>query len=136
LAGVEGLSSTDSAEAIEAAIEQAAPRFPAETWVDRLRRAGIAAHALVTIEQLMESDYARARGLSVVRMHPGVGEARTIGPVAHFSATPLQTPAPGPAPGRDTRAILTELYGPEAAATLIASGIAAERLAADAMIVW
>jgi crotonobetainyl-CoA:carnitine CoA-transferase CaiB-like acyl-CoA transferase len=136
LARVEGLSPPDSASALEAYLEQVAQSCSADIWVERLRRAGIAAHAMVTIDQLMESDYARARRLSIVRTHSGVGEARTIGPVMRFSVTPARIPSPAPSPGWDTRAILTELYGAEAAEAMIDAGVAAERLSADAMIVW
>jgi crotonobetainyl-CoA:carnitine CoA-transferase CaiB-like acyl-CoA transferase len=53
-----------------------------------------------------------------------------------FSVTPARIPSPAPSPGWDTRAILTELYGAEAAEAMIDAGVAAERLSADAMIVW
>jgi crotonobetainyl-CoA:carnitine CoA-transferase CaiB-like acyl-CoA transferase len=84
----------------------------------------------------MESDYAVKQGLSIVRDHPGVGKARTIGPIISFSVTPMRVLNPAPAPGWDTRAVLTRLYDDKRANALIEAGVAAESLPEDTMIVW
>ncbi len=136
LATVEGLRPPTDAAGLETYLEQMFQIDSADIWIGRLRRADIAAHAMVTVNQVMDSDYAVKKGFSIVRDHPGVGEARTIGPIASFSVTPVRVLKPAPAPGRDTRAILTKLYDASKANALIEDGIAAESLPEETMIVW
>jgi crotonobetainyl-CoA:carnitine CoA-transferase CaiB-like acyl-CoA transferase len=121
---------------LEIYLEQTFATASAQIWVDRLSRAGITAHALVTVEEVMETPYALERGLSIVRQHPGVGAVRTIGPVMRFSDAPIGPLAPAPAPGWDTRAVLTEAFDATRAAQLIDEGVAAEQLSPEVMIVW
>jgi crotonobetainyl-CoA:carnitine CoA-transferase CaiB-like acyl-CoA transferase len=136
MAMVEGLRLPVSSAGLEAYLELAFQRDSAEIWVQRLIRAGIAAHMLVTVNQTMESDYAVSKGFSIVRNHPGIGEVRTIGPIVSFSVTPVGVLKPAPAPGRDTRGVLTEFYDANKADALIKAGIAAEYLPQETMIVW
>ncbi len=121
---------------VERYLEQTFATASAQNWVDRLNHAGIAAHALVNIDQVMETPYAIERGLSIVRHHPGVGAVRTIGPVMRFSEAPIGPLAPAPAPGWDTRAVLTEAFDATRAGQLINEGVAAEQLSPEVMIVW
>jgi crotonobetainyl-CoA:carnitine CoA-transferase CaiB-like acyl-CoA transferase len=136
IARVEGLRPPVSLAGLEAYLEQIFQRDPADIWVQRLLRAGIAAHTMVTVDQAMESDYVVKQGLSIVRDHPGVGKARTIGPIISFSVTPMRVLNPAPAPGWDTRAVLTRLYDDKRANALIEADVAAESLPEDTMIVW
>ena len=95
-------------------------------WVERLE----CAHPLVPIEALMEDGDVKARGLSVVREHPGIGRVRLVGPGQRFSRTPVRLTEPAPAPGWDTRAIVGARY--EDLADL---GVVADRLPDDVMLV-
>ena len=88
-------------------------------------------HPLVEIEDLMEDEYVRAHGLSVVREHPGLGAVRLVGPSPTLSRTPVRVTEPAPAPGWDSRAVLGSQYD-----ELAARGVAADSLPDDVMVVW
>jgi crotonobetainyl-CoA:carnitine CoA-transferase CaiB-like acyl-CoA transferase len=126
----------DAAQADEAALEAAFLGDSVEHWLAAFAGVGVAAHRLVTVAEVMMSEEARTQRLSILRQHRGVGEVRSIGPIPRLASRPLPILAPVPAPGGDTRAVLTALYGAARAAQLIASGAAAERLPPDVMIVW
>ena len=80
----------------------------AAAWVGRLHAAGIGAHILTELTDMMDDDVARARGLSLEREHRGVGRVRMAGPSARLSRTPPRPTRPGP-PGSDTRSVLEDL---------------------------
>jgi hypothetical protein len=120
----------------EEALEAAFRGESVDHWLAALASVGVSAHRLVTVPEAMASEVARAQRLSIVRHHPGVGEVRSIGPIPRFSSRPLPILSPVPAPGGDTQAVLTAIYGEAEALRLIASGVAAERLPPDVMIVW
>jgi crotonobetainyl-CoA:carnitine CoA-transferase CaiB-like acyl-CoA transferase len=126
----------DAGQADEPALEAAFRALTVEHWLEALATVGVCAHRMATVGEAMVSEEAKAQRLSIVRQHRGVGEVRSIGPIPRFSSMPLPILAPAPAPGGDTRAVLSALYGEAHAAQLIESGVAAERLAQDVMIVW
>jgi crotonobetainyl-CoA:carnitine CoA-transferase CaiB-like acyl-CoA transferase len=82
---------------------------PAAEWVELLNSRGVAAHAFVPIAQVMDSDIATARGLSVTREHPGLGTGREVGQIQRFASRADMTLAPATAPGWHTQEILAEL---------------------------
>jgi crotonobetainyl-CoA:carnitine CoA-transferase CaiB-like acyl-CoA transferase len=104
LATVEGIDGIE-----EHALEGTFLRAPVATWLERLQAADIGAHALMDFDDVMEQPHVQARGLSIRREHPGVGEVRLAGPSARLSRTPVQATAPVGPPGADTRALLAEL---------------------------
>ncbi len=61
-------------------------RDTVEAWTEKLD----CAHPLVEIEDLMEDEYVRSHGLSVVRDHPGFGAVRLVGPSPRLSRTPVR----------------------------------------------
>ena len=74
-------------------------RDTVEAWTEKLD----CAHPLVEIEDLMEDEYVRSHGLSVVRDHPGFGAVRLVGPSPRLSRTPVRVTEPAPAPGWDSQ---------------------------------
>jgi len=105
LAGIEGLAGTR----LEAELEQRLARLPAAEWVARLTTAGLGAHAVVTLPELMQDPWVVAHGLSLTREHDGGVQVTTIGPGARLSRTPVVPGCPAPTPGVDAPAILRQL---------------------------
>jgi crotonobetainyl-CoA:carnitine CoA-transferase CaiB-like acyl-CoA transferase len=101
---------------------------PTEVWVDRLTRARIAAHSVLSVEEAMESAVARERGLSVVREHYGIGLVRSIGPGTRLSRTPTRLTKPASLPGADSRRVLESLGWGERWDELVATGSASDHL--------
>ncbi len=106
VAGLGGLPETGD---IAAALETRFSMAPAETWVRRLVAAGLGAHCLRPVDEVMRDPRAVARGYSLTREHEGVGTVRTIGPVPTLSRTPLRAGRPVQPPGGDGAAIRVEL---------------------------
>ncbi|HWC28764.1 MAG TPA: CoA transferase [Dehalococcoidia bacterium] len=66
---IPGLESTAGLErtALEQAYEAVFAKAPAHEWAKCLQQAGVAAHELVDLRDLMRDDYVKARGLSVTQ---------------------------------------------------------------------
>ncbi|HEY7466814.1 MAG TPA: CoA transferase, partial [Dehalococcoidia bacterium] len=84
--GVEGLHGM----ALEAALSDAFRQDVAATWVGRLTKAGIAAHAVVPVAELMQDEHVKRRGLSVSQTVEGAGETTAPGLSVRFSRTPMR----------------------------------------------
>jgi len=124
--GLEDLASPS--QPIEEALTQRLRTLPADVWIDRLRRARVAAHRVMDLDSVVEDANARARGLVVVRDHPGIGPVRSAGPVPICSRTPARLSRPAPLPGADTEAVLREAGYGDRYMQLLRDGIVAERL--------
>jgi hypothetical protein len=82
---------------------------PAEQWVRELTELGVGAAVTLNQEEVMESELARARGLSLLRTLPSGEPIRTVGPARRLSLTPVSpSPVPGP-PGSDAAAVLADI---------------------------
>lgn len=130
LIGIDGLAEIDTLAGaeLEEALEYRFAQAPAAVWVERLTAAGIGAHMLLDYDEVMEDSSVKARGLSIVRDHPGLGPLRLVGPSKRLWATPVKaTPPVGP-PGCDTRAVMSELRLPEPFAVLVEKRAVAEAL--------
>jgi crotonobetainyl-CoA:carnitine CoA-transferase CaiB-like acyl-CoA transferase len=110
LAGIDGLSEAAglAGAALESFLEGRFALAPVADWVDRLVKAGIAAHRLTTTREVMDDPWAKAHGLSITRDHDGFGPIDTIGPPSRLSRTPVRPGCPAPKYGADTDAILAE----------------------------
>ena len=110
LADVEGLEmgALDGSE-LEKALEDQFSRGPADIWVQRLRRQGIAAQVRVPVAELMTDPYVRQRGLSVSQDVVDIGETTTPGLPVRLSRTPMRLGDPPRRPGSDAPRILEEL---------------------------
>jgi len=98
---------TDSSEE---SLEQLFRSATVDEWVARLTRAGIGAHRLVSIAELMRDAWVTAHGLSITRVHDTGESITTVGPVARLSRTPVQPGRPAVTPGADAADILHDLH--------------------------
>jgi crotonobetainyl-CoA:carnitine CoA-transferase CaiB-like acyl-CoA transferase len=106
--GLRDLPDADD-DALAAALEHRFAAAPADAWIRHLQAAGLGAHKLCPVDDVMRDPWAEARGLSLTREHPGIGLVRTIGPVPRLSRTPVVPGRPAPLPGADGDAIRAEL---------------------------
>lgn len=110
LASIEGLSGVGGVQGadLEALLEERFRSLPVAERVERLTVAGISAHVLRTVEEIMADPWAKAHGLSLTREHEGFGLIDTIGPAPRLSRTPVVPGNPAPRYGADTDAVLKE----------------------------
>ena len=81
---------------------------------------------MLALEEALESELVRARGMVVGVDQPGAGEVRLVGPPVKLSRTPARPAAGAPALGADTDAVLAEAgFGADEIAALKASGAVA-----------
>lgn len=76
------------------------------TWVEQLRTAGLGAHAVVGIKDLMADEIACARELSITQISEEAGEVRMPGIAIGMSATPPRLGSPARRPGSDVLTVL------------------------------
>jgi crotonobetainyl-CoA:carnitine CoA-transferase CaiB-like acyl-CoA transferase len=115
LRAVEGLQAANlRASQLEQALEARFAELPAAVWVDRLRQAGVSAHAVVPVAELMVDPWARSQGLSVTQTVEDVGEVTMPGLSVRLSATPMRLGGSLHRPGSDAEAILKGLGMAEA----------------------
>jgi crotonobetainyl-CoA:carnitine CoA-transferase CaiB-like acyl-CoA transferase len=103
--GVEGLAGLRGAVLAEA-LEKAFADSGADVLADKLTAAGIAAHAVVSIGELMDDEGVRSRGLAVIQEVDGAGECVMPGPSPRLSATPALPGSPPVRPGSDAERVL------------------------------
>jgi crotonobetainyl-CoA:carnitine CoA-transferase CaiB-like acyl-CoA transferase len=103
------ISTPSQAGKIEQTLEKAFAQAPASVWIERLHKVGIAAHAKVTVAELMVDASVRARGLSIMQHVEGAGEATMPGLSVHLSRTPMRLGDRCHQPGSDAPAILAAL---------------------------
>jgi crotonobetainyl-CoA:carnitine CoA-transferase CaiB-like acyl-CoA transferase len=96
-------------DALGEALEGAFAAADAADLVARLAVAGVAAHAVVPVAELMTDPVARARGLSVTQQVDGVGSCTMPGVSARLSDTPALVGRPPRRPGEDARDILASV---------------------------
>jgi crotonobetainyl-CoA:carnitine CoA-transferase CaiB-like acyl-CoA transferase len=77
--------------------------------VARLTGAGIAAHVIVEVAELMTDATVRARGLSVTQEVAGVGSSIMPGVSSRLSDTPALRGHPPRRPGEDTKQVLASV---------------------------
>jgi len=111
LAAIPGLESVQVLEgaALAAQLEACFQTRPADEWIRLLVAAGMGAHTLCSVTQLMQDPWAVAHGLSVTRQHRDGSMITTIGPPARLSRTPAVPGRPVSPPGGDAAEILAML---------------------------
>lgn len=131
---VEGLHDLQGTteDGLEAALCERFATAPAQVWVARLVAGGVPASICRTVEEVMGDPLSQARGLSIVRDHPGIGAVRSIGPGARMTGTPVRPGRAVGLPGADTAAVLAELGLAGRYPQLLAAGAVADRLAPSA----
>jgi len=95
--------------ALETALEAAFAADSAQAMVARLTDAGVAAHAVVPVGDLMSDPLVRARGLSVTQEVAGVGSCTMPGVSPRLSDTPALAGHPPHRPGEDARQVLASV---------------------------
>jgi crotonobetainyl-CoA:carnitine CoA-transferase CaiB-like acyl-CoA transferase len=111
LAAVSGLGEiADLADAArEQALEAAFAAEDATSLVERLTGAGVAAHVVVPVAELMTDPGVRGRGLSVSQQVEGVGSCTMPGVSPRLSDTPALVGSPPRRPGEDARGVLASV---------------------------
>ncbi len=104
-AGAE-LTAGHAGEALAATLAAAFATTDSRTLVRRLTDAGIAAHAVVPVTELMTDDVVRRRGLSVTQDVPDAGSCTMPGISARLSGTPARIGHPPRRPGADATEVL------------------------------
>jgi formyl-CoA transferase len=102
----------------EALIPVLAERFrsrPASEWLAALEAATVPCGPVNTIDAVFASDQARARGLRVDLPHPRAGSVPQLASPLRLSATPVEYRLGPPLLGADTREVLAERLGLDAA---------------------
>jgi crotonobetainyl-CoA:carnitine CoA-transferase CaiB-like acyl-CoA transferase len=102
-------TATLEASTLEHELEARFATLPATVWIDRLRQAGVSAHAVVPVAELMVDPWVRSQGLSVTQTVEDVGEVTMPGLSVRLSATPMRLGSPPRRPGSDAAPILQEL---------------------------
>ena len=87
---------------------------------------------VLALDEALESELVRARGMIVGVDQPGAGQVRLLGPPVKLSRTPAQPAGAAPALGEHTEAVLAEAgFGADAIAALKAAGAVAGPGGAD-----
>jgi crotonobetainyl-CoA:carnitine CoA-transferase CaiB-like acyl-CoA transferase len=118
---------TDSSDRVRSVVGDGAcdERFRERTvaeWVEQLTAAGVGAHAVQKVEDLMQDPWVQAHGLSLTQDLPGLGEMTMPGVAARLSRTPLRVGRPVNPVGSDAPAILNELGLGERLEDLVRAG--------------
>jgi len=106
--GLSGLRDLDES-ALTATLAEHFATAASDAWVAKLTAAGLGAHALVSLEAVMEDPWSKQHDLSVVRDHEGVGLVRMVGPSPRLSGTPVRVTDPARPPGADAPDVLAEI---------------------------
>jgi crotonobetainyl-CoA:carnitine CoA-transferase CaiB-like acyl-CoA transferase len=111
VAGAAGLSAVDAGDpgSLERALEETFSRGTVAGWVDRLTAAGVAAHVVVKLPDLMRDPAVLEQGLSVTQHAEGTGDVTYPGPSPRLSETPVRLGAPAKQPGGDAESVLQEI---------------------------
>ncbi len=105
LAGIGGLTGSTLASALET-------RFaarPLADWMRDLAGAGVGAHAVTAVADLVTDPWVVAHGLTVTRKHRDGDMITTIGPPARLSRTPAAPGRPVSPPGGDAAEVLADI---------------------------
>ena len=108
LASIHGLQAVQglAGAPLAAQLEECFCAKPADEWMRLLVEAGMGAHTLSSVTQLMQDPWAVAHGLSVTRRHSDGSMITTIGPPARLSRTPALPGRPVSPPGGDAAEVL------------------------------
>lgn len=82
-------------------------------WLAKMRKAGVPAGSINTIEEALTGPEVRERGLLSSIPHPTAGQVPNIGPSFRLEATPVIEPVAAPVLGQHTSEVLGELLGLE-----------------------
>jgi crotonobetainyl-CoA:carnitine CoA-transferase CaiB-like acyl-CoA transferase len=121
LSGIMGLTGAE----LESALATRFASRPVAEWVSALTGAGLGAHAVVPVAQIVQDPWVVAHGLAVTREHRGGDMITTIGPPARLSRTPVTPGRPVSPPGGDAAEILGRIGLADRLADLVAKRVIA-----------
>jgi crotonobetainyl-CoA:carnitine CoA-transferase CaiB-like acyl-CoA transferase len=96
-------------QALDAMIAGVLKGADAETWIDRLRAAGIPCGRINSVSQALADPHAQAREMLRTLAHPSAGDVRTLGIPFRFSDTPASIRRPPPTLSQHTDQVLADL---------------------------
>jgi crotonobetainyl-CoA:carnitine CoA-transferase CaiB-like acyl-CoA transferase len=96
-------------EALAGRVAEVLRGLPAEHWVGLLQRAGLGAHEVLTLSELVDDKRVRARGLMVTQTSEEVGDVVVAGVPVSFASSAIRPGHPAPQPGADGAAVLARL---------------------------
>jgi crotonobetainyl-CoA:carnitine CoA-transferase CaiB-like acyl-CoA transferase len=108
VAGLEHIADVADRE-LERVLEHRLATQPVYVWVARLRGAGVGAHAIARVEDLMANPWVRDHGLSITQHIEGVGNMTMPGVAARLSGTPMRVGEPVHPAGADAPQILERI---------------------------
>ncbi len=99
---------------LAALIEEVTTADTSEHWYRLLEQAGVPCGVLYTLDQMLEDEHVKARGLVRELEHTALGKVRAVGSPVRPSRTPMRLERAGPLLGEHTRELLAELGVPDA----------------------
>ncbi len=121
LSGIAGLTGP----ALEAALEARFAARPLADWMSALAAAGVGAHPVISVAQLVQDPWVVAHGLTITRPHRDGDMITTIGPPARLSRTPAVPGRPVSPPGGDAAEVLADIGLADRLADLVARRVIA-----------
>ncbi|MBI2888250.1 MAG: CoA transferase [Chloroflexi bacterium] len=122
VAGLRGIGGVQD-QALERALEERLADDTVAQWVAQLATAGVGAHRLAAVDELMRDPWVAQHGLSVTRRHDSGLEITTIGPGARLSHTPVVPGRPAPTPGASAPEVLGEIGMADQTEELLGNGV-------------
>ena len=90
-------------------IEEVTVTDTSEHWYRLLEKAGVPCGVLNRLDQILDDEHVKARGVVKELSHPTVGRVKAVTNPVHLSRTPMRHERAGPLLGEHTREILAEL---------------------------
>jgi crotonobetainyl-CoA:carnitine CoA-transferase CaiB-like acyl-CoA transferase len=110
LSRIDGLGPVDPEDSdLESHLEERFRLRPVSEWVSALQAAGVGAHRVVGLAELMTDPLVRSRELSITQSSEEVGEVTLPGIAISMSATPLRIGEPVRQPGADAVRVLARI---------------------------
>lgn len=98
-------------DALDAMIKQELQREGAESWIEKLTKAGIPCGRINSVAQALAAPHAIAREMVTSVEHPVAGHVKMLGIPFRFSDTPASIRRPPPTLGQHTEAVLRDELG-------------------------
>jgi crotonobetainyl-CoA:carnitine CoA-transferase CaiB-like acyl-CoA transferase len=106
-------SAYETSPELEHVLETKFATDSAKRWVDQLIAAGLAAHELQTVDELVADDSLKARGVVVTRDHQGLGLVDQLSTIPRLTRTPTRIGSPSTPLGSEGPEIIAD-SGPDA----------------------
>jgi succinate---hydroxymethylglutarate CoA-transferase len=101
---------------VDGAIAQALAADTADTWLAKLKSAGVPCGRINSVAEALADPQTQARAMIETVKHPAIGDLNLVGMPYKFSGTPASVRRPPPILGEHTDEILREELGLDAAA--------------------